>query len=76
MTEFYEDDGIEIDDASFLATMATSGRLIENGDNSGGLRMDVDSSDLNVDSPSEGEFLRSFRTEITEVSFVIKFSNN
>ncbi|VDD84227.1 unnamed protein product [Mesocestoides corti] len=33
MTEFYEDDGIEIDDASLLVAMTTSGRLIRSGDN-------------------------------------------
>uniref|UniRef100_A0A5K3ERH0 HAP1 N-terminal domain-containing protein n=1 Tax=Mesocestoides corti TaxID=53468 RepID=A0A5K3ERH0_MESCO len=70
MTEFYEDDGIEIDDASLLAAMTTSGRLIRSGDN-GHLEMDCDanneSSDSGADDSMEQEFLEGFRAEVAEI---------
>ncbi|KAM3175170.1 hypothetical protein ACTXT7_009044 [Hymenolepis weldensis] len=67
MTEFYEDDGIEIDDASFLAAMTTSGRLIRNEEIGNTLKMEVESNVLDPGCSSNGEFMESFRTEVAEI---------
>lgn len=71
MTEFYEDDGIEIDDASFLAAMTTNGRLIRNEETGNTLKMEVDSNVLDPSCSSEGEFMESFRTEVAEVNSIL-----
>ncbi|VUZ48939.1 unnamed protein product [Hymenolepis diminuta] len=67
MTEFYEDDGIEIDDASFLAATTTSGRLIRNEETGKTLKMEADSNVLDSSCSSEREFMESFRTEVAEI---------
>ncbi|VDK39174.1 unnamed protein product [Taenia asiatica] len=71
MMEFYEDDGIEIDDASLLAAMTSNGTVLPNSEESGAAKM-VTSSDLKCDDPSAGgsteeEFLGDFRAEVAEI---------
>ncbi|VDO01460.1 unnamed protein product [Rodentolepis nana] len=67
MTEFYEDDGIEIDDASLHGDLQTNGGLIENEETGNALKIKLDSNGLDLVSSSEGEFMESFRTEVAEI---------
>nr|CDS28550.1 bicaudal d protein [Hymenolepis microstoma] len=67
MTEFYEDDGIEIGDVSLHAALTTSGGLIGNKETGNTLKIDVDLNDLDPVCYSEGEFIESFRTEVAEI---------
>lgn len=66
MIEFYEDDGIEIDDVSFLASTSTGVNETSNA-----LNMEVDSNDLDQFTPYEIEFMGSLRTEVAEVGPII-----
>ena len=75
MIEFYEDDGIEIDDASLLATMATTTTKMET----------EEEGEVNLDGSMEEEFLGNFRTEVAEVDkspffffqlFHFRYTNN
>ncbi|KAL5108402.1 BICD family-like cargo adapter 1 [Taenia crassiceps] len=71
MMEFYEDDGIEIDDASLLAAMVSNGRVLLNSEEKGVTKTDMKSNfkhDASAASSfTEEEFLGDFRTEVAEI---------
>ncbi|VDM32952.1 unnamed protein product [Hydatigera taeniaeformis] len=66
MTEFYEDDGIEIDDASLLAAMTSSGRVLLSGEGDNANKMDA-GEHSGANGSTEEEFLGDFRTEVAEI---------
>ncbi|EUB55171.1 Coiled-coil domain-containing protein 64A [Echinococcus granulosus] len=71
MTGFYEDDEIEIDDASLLAAMTTNGKVIPKSEENGTMKVnessDLECNDSGASGSTEEEFLRSFRTEVAEI---------
>ena len=69
MTEFYEDDGIEIDDASLLAAMATNNKMnpTNEGSSNNEWKMETDDVNLIANGSTEEDFLENFRTEVAEV---------
>lgn len=73
MAEFYEDDGIEIDDASLLAAMTSNGKVLQSNEKNDATMMDMSSTlkcdDSGASGSMEEEFLGDFRTEVAEVSF-------